>query len=124
MFRLASIALCLALTTGCSTMMNDRLTDVDVTSATPGASYTVTNRAGALVHTGTTPERITLDATAGWFKGETYQVAYQGGPVVTLDSRVCNWYWAGAVVSLVSSLVVDPWTGDMFTLPPAVTDVQ
>lgn len=123
MFRLALVA-AIALTSGCSTLMNDRLTAVDVSSATPGTAYTVTNKAGAVVHTGTTPERITLDAARGWFKGETYQVAYKGGPTVELDSRVCRWYWAGAVVSVASPLVVDPLTGDMFTLPSSVSDIK
>lgn len=119
------VALALStLLTGCSTVMNSRYTDVTVTSATPGTSYTVTDEDGQRVHTGTTPEHVTLDAAAGFFDGQTYQVAYGTGETVELDSHTTGWYWLGFCISVVSGLMVDPATGDMWTLPGEVSNAR
>lgn len=121
MRTLLTTALLLTLT-GCSTVMNSRYTDVTVTSATPGTSYTVTGEDGKRVHTGTTPEHLTLDAAAGFFDGQTYHVAYGTGETVELDSHTTGWYWLGFCISVVSGLMVDPATGDMWTLPGEVSN--
>lgn len=123
MRTLLTAALLITLT-GCSTVMNSRYTDVTVTSATPGTSYTVTDEDGQRVHTGTTPEHVTLDAAAGFFDGQTYQVAYGTGETVELDSHTTGWYWVGFCISVVSGLMVDPATGDMWTLPGEVSNVS
>jgi uncharacterized protein YceK len=120
---LVALALSTVLT-GCSTVMNSRYTDVTVTSATPGTSYTVTDEDGQRVHTGTTPEHVTLDAAAGFFDGQTYQVAYGTGETVELESHTTGWYWVGFCISVVSGLMVDPATGDMWTLPGEVSNVR
>lgn len=109
---------------GCSTVMNSRYTDVTVTSATPGTLYTVTDEDGQRVHTGNTPEHVTLDAAAGFFDGQTYQVAYGTGETVELDSHTTGWYWLGFCISVVSGLMVDPATGDMWTLPGEVSNAR
>lgn len=120
---LAAIAIAATLT-GCSTVMNSRYTDVTVTSATPGTTYTVTDEDGQQVHSGTTPEHVTLDAAAGFFDGQTYQVVYGTGETVELDSHTTGWYWLGFCISVVSGLMVDPATGDMWTLPGEVSNVR
>lgn len=120
---LAAIAIAATLT-GCSTFMNSRYTDVTVTSATPGTSYTVTDEDGQRVHAGTTPEHVTLDAAAGFFDGQTYQVVYGTGETVELDSHTTGWYWVGFCVSVVSGLMVDPATGDMWTLSSEVSNAR
>jgi len=123
MKHMIAIAAVLAMT-GCSTIMTDRIQDVSVMSEPSGQRYTVTNEEGQRVATGVTPDRIKLDAAAGFFDGETYQVAYDGGKTVELDSHTTGWYWVGFCVSVVSGLIVDPLTGDMFTLPGEVSNVQ
>lgn len=124
MKRVIAIAALLAMTTGCSTIMNDRMTDVSVMSEPAGQRYTVTNEDGVRVASGVTPDRIKLDAAAGWFDGETYQVAYDGAKPVELDSHTTPWYWVGFCISVVSGLIVDPLTGDMFSLPGEVSNVR
>lgn len=123
MRTLLTAALLISLT-GCSTVMNSRYTDVTVTAATPGTTYTVTDEDGQRVHTGTTPETVKLDAAAGIFDGQTYQVAYGTGETVELDSHTTGWYWLGFCISVVSGLMVDPATGDMWTLPSEVSNVH
>lgn len=110
--------------TGCSTIMNDRITDVSVLSEPAGQRYNITDEDGKRVHTGTTPDQIKLDAAAGVFDGQTYQVAYEDGKTTELDSRVTGWYWVGFCISVVSGLLVDPLTGDMFSLPSEVSNVS
>ncbi len=120
---LIAAALLLSLT-GCSTIMNDRMTDVNVLSEPPGQRYSITDEDGQRVRTGTTPDNIKLDAAAGVFDGQTYQVAYEDGKTTELDSRVTGWYWVGFCISVVSGLIVDPLTGDMFSLPSEVSNVS
>ena len=105
---------------GCSTIMNDRMTAVQVTSEPSGQHFSITDEDGQRVATGVTPAKVNLDAAAGFFDGQTYQVAYDKGPTVELDSRVTGWYWVGFCISVVSGLMVDPLTGDMFALPDNV----
>lgn len=105
---------------GCSTIMNDRMTDVQVTSEPSGQHFSITDEDGQRVATGVTPAKVNLDAAAGFFDGQTYQVAYDKGPTVELDSHVTPWYWVGFCISVVSGLMVDPATGDMFSLPDNV----
>ena len=123
MRSLIAAALLVALT-GCSTIMNDRMTPVDVLSEPSGQRYSITDQDGAHVTKGVTPDRVTLDAAAGIFDGQTYQVGYEDGSTTELDSRVTGWYWVGFCISVVSGLLVDPLTGDMFTLPPEVSNAN
>jgi hypothetical protein len=120
MIRTIALLAAISLSAGCSTIMNDRMTDVSVTSEPAGAHFTITNQDGAPVASGVTPAQVKLDAAAGFFDGEKYQVAYDNGPTVELNSRVTGWYWVGFCVSVVSGLIVDPITGDMFSLPAQV----
>lgn len=109
------IALCAAVAlTGCSTLMNDRMQDVEIKGA-PGTAFSITNEDGQRVAQGVAPAHVTLDAAAGWFDGETYQVNN-----VELDSHTTPWYWVGFCITVFSGLLVDPLTGDMFALPDEV----
>lgn len=109
--------------TGCSTMMNDRITDVSVLSEPSGQRYSITNEDGERVHTGTTPDQIKLDAAAGFFDGQTYRVQYEDGKTSQLDSRVTSYFWTGILVDGIFTLLIDPSSGDMFTLPSEVSNV-
>lgn len=123
MKTLLAAALLLSIT-GCSTIMNDRMTDVSVISQPSGQVYSVKDEDGREVHTGTTPEVVKLDAAAGFFDGQTYKVTYGDGTVKELDSHTTPWYWVGFCISVISGLIVDPLTGDMFSLPSEVSNVS
>jgi hypothetical protein len=105
-------------------MMNDRITDVSVLSEPSGQRYSITDEDGKRVRTGTTPDQIKLDAAAGFFDGQTYQVKYEDGKTAELDSHVTPWYWVGFCITVFSGFVVDPLTGDMFSLPAEVSNVN
>lgn len=106
--------------TGCSTMMNDRITDVSVLSEPSGQRYSITDEDGKHVRAGTTPDSIELDAAAGFFDGQTYRVDYENSGTVELDSQVSPWYFLGIAVDGIFSLFIDQATGDAFTLPAVV----
>lgn len=119
MKTLIAAALLISLT-GCSTMMNDRITDVSVLSEPSGQRYSITDQDGRQVRTGTTPDSIKLDAAAGFFDGQTYRVRYEKSGTVELDSQVSPWYFLGIAVDGIFSLFIDQATGDAFTLPAVV----
>lgn len=120
MKRLLAVLLATTLS-GCSTIMNDRMTDVQVTSEPSGQHFSITDEDGKRVATGVTPAKVNLDAAAGFFDGQTYRVAYDKGPTVELDSHVTGWYWMGFIIlPVTSAMLVDPISGDMFSLPDNV----
>lgn len=75
MKRLLLTAALITTLSGCSTIMNDRMTDVRVTSEPSGQHFSITDEDGQRVATGVTPAKVNLDAAAGFFDGQTYQVA-------------------------------------------------
>lgn len=107
---------------GCASIISDSKYPVSVASTPAGASYEIRNKVGRVVSTGTTPDQVTLDAGAGYFSGETYQVTYRkdgyNDQHSVIESGVDGWYWANIVFGgLIGMLIVDPATGAMYTLP-------
>lgn len=87
----------IALTTGCSTVMNDRMQQVEFTSPEPVA-FTVTSKEGRTV-SGQTPAMLKLDSAVGAFSCETYTVK-ANGKTKKVDTSIQGWFWVGSVVSL------------------------
>lgn len=114
------------LLTGCASIFSDSKYQVDVMSSPVGASYEIRNESGVLIKKGTTPDNVTLSASAGYFDGETYTVRFnkEGSDeqLVTLTSSIDGWYWGNILVGgLIGMLVVDPLTGAMYSLPKTVS---
>jgi hypothetical protein len=114
---IATIALC-----GCATIVSDSQYPVNFHSAPEGASFTVTNRAGQTIHTGTTPATVSLKSGAGYFKGEAYTVVFHkdgfADQKVELNADLDGWYWGNIIFGgLIGMLAVDPATGAMYRLP-------
>ena len=112
-------------TSGCASILSDSQYPVTIGSTPSDATFTLTNRAGAVIHTGTTPATVTLKAGAGYFKGETYTVLiHKDGyddQQMTINSSVDGWYFGNILVGgLIGMLIVDPATGAMFKLPASV----
>ena len=126
------LASTIALSTGCATIVSDSKYNVNIQSTPTGASFEIKNRAGEVVHQGTTPQSIVLKAGAGYFKGEKYQLTFTtpstkvGKKVIpgkkqtfVLDTKVDGWYAGGNLLfgGLIGYLIVDPLTGAMYKLP-------
>ena len=115
----------IALLVGCASILSDNVYPVNIVSSPDGAYFTVTNRSGMEVRSGTTPQVIELKASSGYFKKESYDIViskdgYQDYSY-TLTSTVDGWYWGNILIGgLIGMLIVDPATGAMYKLPEDV----
>ncbi|SDK45263.1 hypothetical protein [Microbulbifer yueqingensis] len=117
----ASIA-ALTLATGCASILSDSKYPVTINSTPTGANFSVTNEAGLDVHTGVTPDTITLDASDGFFSSATYVIKYQmagyNEQSFQLKAGMDGWYIGNILFGgLPGLLIIDPATGAMWKLP-------
>ncbi|WP_369958853.1 hypothetical protein [Pseudomonas benzenivorans] len=121
--RLALIPAALSLfMTGCASIVSDSQYPVSISSTPAGANFEVRNRAGVVIHSGSTPGTVTLNSGAGYFKGETYTITFHkdgyADQQTTLRSSVDGWYWGNIIFGgLIGLFAVDPATGAMYKLP-------
>jgi uncharacterized protein YceK len=106
----------IALLSGCSTVMTERVQPVSFKSAQP-VEFSVANRAGKQVATGTTPAVLRLDSAVGSFKCERYTIT-TGARQQVVDTGISVWFWVGAV--LIDGGIIDMIGGRMCTLPGKV----
>lgn len=106
----------ITLLSGCSSIVNDRIQQIEFTSLEPVA-FSVTSKHGRTV-SGFTPAMLKLDSAVGAFECERYTVT-SNGKTHTVDTGIQGWFWFGSVMSL-TSLVVDMATGNMCRLPEKV----
>jgi len=113
------------LSTGCASIFSDNKYPVAVRSYPSGAAYEVHNQSGALVHSGVTPDQVTLKSNVSYFDGETYKITFRKDGYFStfevLDSGIDRWYWANfGLLDIIGLLIIDPSTGAMYTLPETV----
>ncbi|MBB6340228.1 hypothetical protein HNP49_000378 [Pseudomonas fluvialis] len=116
------LSLSALLLSGCASIVGDSTYPVAVNSSPAGASFEVRNNSGKVVHTGTTPQTVTLDSGDGYFSGAQYTIAFSkeghAPQEVTVDSSLSGWYWGNILFGgLIGMLIVDPITGAMYKLP-------
>ncbi|MHC8411033.1 peptidase associated/transthyretin-like domain-containing protein [Pseudomonas sp. Hz4] len=121
LFTVTALAATL-LTSGCASIVGDSKYPVNVSSTPSGANFTITNKAGVIVHNGSTPNTVTLPSGRGYFKGEAYTITFKkegyADANATLETSMSGWYWGNIVFGgLIGMLVVDPLTGAMYKLP-------
>ena len=120
--KFSPIVLSLALVTGCSSIVSESMYPVSITSSPTQSNFVLQNRAGVTVHSGRTPETVILNASSGFFKGETYQLIFKrdgyDDKTVEIQSTVDGWYFGNILLGgLIGMLIIDPATGAMFKLP-------
>lgn len=120
--KLSTLALSLTLVTGCSSILSHNMYPVSITSNPSHTSFVLQNKAGVTVHSGKTPETVTLNASSGFFKGETYKLTFNKDgydeKTIEIQSTVDGWYFGNILFGgLLGMLIVDPATGAMFKLP-------
>lgn len=120
---LAASTLAAALTlSGCASIISDSHYPVSFTSQPAGATFTVRNESGAVVHQGVTPGTVTLRSGDGYFSGAHYTVAFSKdgyeSQTNTVSPSVDGWYVANILFGgLIGLLIIDPATGAMYKLP-------
>lgn len=122
-FALIPVAFALLLN-GCASIISDSKYPVSVSSSPMGANFEISNREGKVIHSGTTPGSVTLSSGAGYFKGETYSIAFRkdgfADKQTTLNTSLDGWYWGNLVFGgVLGMLIIDPATGAMYKLPEA-----
>jgi len=122
MFKISAVCLSLALITGCSSIVSDSKYPVSISSTPSQADFVLQNRAGVEIHTGRTPATVTLNASSGFFKGETYKLILNkegyDEKTIEIQSSIDGWYFGNILFGgLIGLLIVDPATGAMFKLP-------
>lgn len=107
---------------GCASIVGDSSYPVAISSNPAGATFEVRDSQGKVLHSGTTPETVTLESGEGYFDGAEYIIAFskEGHEPhqVKLDSSLSGWYWGNILFGgLIGMLIVDPITGAMYKLP-------
>jgi len=122
----ASAAACSVLLSSCASIVSRASRDVAIHSNPDGLAFAIVNGQGETVHTGTTPQTVSLSARGGYFKPAKYtvQVKRSGKVVGThqVTAGINGWYFGNILIGgLVGMLIVDPLTGAMYRLPGTIT---
>jgi hypothetical protein len=120
--KIFAVVLLVYAITGCATIFEGPSKAVTIDADVPAAKFKVVNREGRTIHTGTTPQRLTLNNGYGYFTKEKYTVnmakpGYEDTTAV-LEPGIAGWYFGNIVAGgLIGMLIVDPITGAMYKLP-------
>jgi len=109
--------------TGCASILDGGNKSVHLNSNPAGAKVTISNDDGKVVFVQTTPAIVNLARSSGYFRGEDYRLIFEApgySPYETrITSQIDGWYFGNVLFGgLIGMLIVDPLTGDMYTLSP------
>lgn len=109
--------------TGCASIFDGGSKNVQISSNPEGAKVTVSNQEGKTLFVKTTPTFVTLDRSSGYFRGADYKLVFEAAGYQPYETHVTSiidgWYFGNIFLGgLVGMLIVDPMTGDMYTLSP------
>lgn len=108
--------------TGCASIVGSEEETLTLQSSPTNAFFIISDRSGAIVTTGTTPQSVTLKKSDGSYFGKreyTLTLKQEGyySLIVPLESRLSHWYTLGNIIFLgvPGWLIVDPFFGGMYT---------
>ncbi|HKW30019.1 MAG TPA: hypothetical protein VJT54_11825 [Verrucomicrobiae bacterium] len=121
--RVLSLLLIPLVFTGCASIFDGGSKSVQINSNPQGAKVTISNQEGKTLFVRTTPAFVTLDRASGYFRGEDYKLVLEAAGYNPYETHVVStidgWYFGNILLGgLVGMLIVDPMTGDMYTLSP------
>ena len=111
------------LVSGCASIVDGGRKSVKIDSEPSGATFTIYNGKGVAVNTNTTPAKVKLKRSQGYFQGEVYKLVFEAPGYYpgesTIRYKVDGWYFGNVIFGgLIGLAVVDPLTGSMWTLSP------
>jgi hypothetical protein len=117
------LALTCILISGCASIVDSGRKSVKIDSNPSGAKLTIYDKEGVVVETVTTPSKIKLERGSGYFTGEKYKLVFETPGYYSgeacIHSTIDGWYFGNIIFGgLIGILIVDPLTGDMYTLSP------
>lgn len=123
--KVVVVLLCLCMT-GCASILSKSQYPVTITSRPEGAHFTVKDTDGIVVHNGSTPSTVSLNASRGYFQPARYTIKWEAAGCekqsTIITAKIDGWYFGNLLLGgLIGMLVVDPVTGAMWTLPPTVS---
>ncbi|HEY5298883.1 MAG TPA: hypothetical protein VIK59_13330 [Verrucomicrobiae bacterium] len=109
--------------TGCASIIDGGSKSVHINSNPEGAKVTISNKSGREICVQTTPAIVTLERSSGYFRGEDYKIVFEQAGYYSYEthikSTIDGWYFGNIIFGgPIGILIVDPATGDMFTLAP------
>jgi hypothetical protein len=111
----------------CATIVSQTDYDVSITSNPSDSYITITDRYGYNVYSGSTPAYVNLLSHDDYFVGARYTVNFEKDGYQTqtmlLKSHVDPWYFGNLFLYPlipVTMLIIDPFTGAMWRLPPSI----
>jgi hypothetical protein len=124
---LATLLMLPLLFTGCASILDGGAKPVQINSNPEGAKVTISDQEGTQVCVTNTPAIVILARSAGYFRGETYKVHFEKEGYYPFDASIVSeldgWYIGNIFLGgLIGEIIVDPSTGDMFTLAPRKVD--
>lgn len=102
---------------GCATIISGRKHQVTINNPGGPTFFMVQDEKGAVVHSGVTPQQVTLKSSSGPFRPAKYSVIYAGQEGAFRDElhTNVNWWTAGnIIIGGIPGLVVDAATGAMW----------
>ena len=119
--RILSLLVVPFIVSGCASILDSGEKSVHLNSNPPGAKVTISNDEGKVVFAQTTPAVVNLARSSGYFHGEDYRLIFEAPGYSSYETRITSqidgWYFGNIIFcGLIGMLVVDPMTGDMYTL--------
>ncbi len=110
------------LLTGCASIIDSGPKTVQINSNPEGAKVSIFDKKGKPVSVNTTPTIIALNR-GGFYSTANYKLVFEMPGYYPYETHVVSsldgWYVANVVFGgLIGILIVDPATGDMWTLSP------
>ena len=108
--------------TGCASILDGGPKTVQISSNPQGAKVTVFDKKGKEISANTTPTTLVLDR-GGFYSAASYKLHFEMPgyyPYETeVNSSLDGWYFGNIIFGgFIGILIVDPATGDMWTLTP------
>jgi len=126
--RILAVVVAVISLTGCASVFNSGLDQIQIDSTPNGARVTIFDENGDVVAAGRTQFKTQLKA-GGKFKRHSYRVkveklGYEPKEFM-LYNKLSDWYWGNYLYSgPLGALIIDPMTGNMWKLDPATVDVK
>ena len=108
---------------GCATIVSGRKCEVTVDNSGGPTYFSVMDSNNRVVHSGVTPQQITLKSSPAPFRRAKYHVVYASQDEVqeTDLSTSINWWTAGnIIIGGIPGIAIDAGTGALWKLPPVV----
>ena len=109
---------------GCATIVSGRKYEVTMDNSGGATYFSILDDENRVVHSGVTPQQVTLKSSSAPFRSAKYHVVYAGqdGPQqIDLNTSI-NWWTAGnIVIGGVPGIAIDAASGALWRLQPNVT---